>query len=429
MEPENPDAASHAERPSPPRSRAHAQMDLIRRRFGDLAEEGPIDHEESGLKYWVRSDLILVRDAFADRARVILRPSPDDDVGSVAERAPDDRPRDGRSILGLQYVAVPPGLGAQRAVALVNLVHDHSASNIHLIHGTGSTGTGCPATEPIPVPLGTPPDPPVSADRGAGEGVRVVVVDTGLDHDIARLLPWMRGVRGDVDTGVQKNNKDYLEPYAGHGTFIAGVVRSMAPRARVIVRRGLPIDSCAWEDDLVRSLTEVLEHDHPDIISLSAGTLSRDRLSVFEQFHRHVLSKYKGVVLVAAAGNDGRTQAFWPAASPWTVSVGALADDWRRRAWFTNHGGWVDVYTPGHNLVNAYPAGWFNYREKKHYGKKAVFEGMARWSGTSFSTPMMAGLIAARMSETGENGVEAAAALLRKARHQAIPGVGAVLTP
>jgi subtilisin family serine protease len=291
------------------------------------------------------------------------------------------------------------------------------------------------------VPCRKRPEPPISRDAEAGRGIRVLVVDTGLDA-AATGLPWMSQVTGDPDPGIVLGNPAgdrTIQRYAGHGTFIAGVIRAMAPAAEVIVRAGIPAPvpghqhppGTAWESELAKSLEKYLFLDSPDVINLSAGTYADQAGGpmVLNAFHDEVLRRCKGVVLVAAAGNDGGRRPFWPAAAPWAVGVGALAADHRGRAGFSNFGGWVDVYSPGERLVNAFPAGRYTYDEPPFRGTTEVFRGLARWSGTSFAAPVVAGLIAARMSRTGENGRTAARALLKRARRRALPGVGAILLP
>ncbi|WP_433200050.1 S8 family peptidase [Dactylosporangium sp. CS-047395] len=447
---------------SEPRSAAEAQSAAVLRDYGDYVEAGPPDwRERGGIRYYVRRGFVLVRDEYTERARAILGQvdlppveAPDRPRTQRQHRPDGDRERllrppvDGDVVHGLRYI----GIGRDRSVfgalaalrAGIRSGEDFTQEPLspadvgpeHLIHITDHSGI-CPADEPSFVLDQTPPDPPLCEDREAGRGVRVLVIDTGLDHKTVQRRPWLAGVTGDPDPGVGNGT---LARYAGHGTFIAGVIRAVAPAAEVIVRAGLPAyliagetnpPGTAFERDLVAALQHHLAHDHPDIISLSAGSQTDEpaKLMVLEAFQRRILSQYKGIVVVAAAGNDSDRAPFWPAAGPWAVGVGALAANWRSRASFSNFGAWVDVYAPGERLVNAFPSGTYSYQEPPRSNNTQRFDGMAAWSGTSFSTPLVAGLIAARMSYTGENGPAAAAALIAQARRDAIPGVGAVLLP
>ena len=422
-----------------PQSRQQAQLDLILRDYGDTIGRGPENWQETGVEYLFRAGHILVRDEHLGQVRRLLPTA----VAAEEEAARDaaaggdlERP----TARGLRRIRLTGDMDTHNALRIIRDGRDRdgravgtglgpgAATPDHLVHISGEAGN-CPASEPAVVPPGSAPDPGLSSDRAAGEGVKVVVVDTGLDRDAAGTHLWMSGVTGEPDPAIQPPD---LLPYAGHGTFIAGVVRAMAPRAEVHVRAFFDRVGAIFESDLVAALDKVLQEDAPDIISMSAGTWTFDPTGLlsFAVFNETRLRHHKGVALVVAAGNDGDRKPFWPAAAPWTVSVGALAADWRSRAHFSNFGGWVDIYAPGENLVNAYPTGTYTYQEPPHAaGDKADFAGMASWSGTSFSTPVVAGLIAARMSRTGENGRDAAAGLLAEARSQAIPGLGAVLLP
>lgn len=281
----------------------------------------------------------------------------------------------------------------------------------------------CPATEPQPATIGE--RWPAETDATRGAGVRVAVVDTGFMAGFEKdeNLPWLSRVdRYDLDDDAYLRRRGkHIAPYGGHGTFSAGTVLSVAPGATVSVDDVL-VGGVVDEATIVRQLADALA-DSPDVISLSAGTYTRKNVppKAFSAFWETRFSAHKGVALVAAAGNNGDRQPFWPAAFPWALSVGALTRDGEARTEWSNYGGWVDVYAQGEDLVNAFPEGKY----KDLDGKTTEFvERMARWSGTSFSTPLVAGLVACRIAETGENGWRAARALRLVAREQFTPGVG-----
>jgi hypothetical protein len=303
---------------------------------------------------------------------------------------------------------------------------------------TVAPGGPCPATEPQEVYYETEPYPSVRTDN-SGAGIRVYVADTGLLKDAEAGHPWLKGVQRAPNpdgteqawdpAGIDLDGVTTIPPYAGHGTFVAGVIRCLAPHADVMVSNIFQVAGSVLESDLVAELDRALAWG-ADVFNLSITAATRLNLSMlsFDNFRRR-LQQYKGAVCIVAAGNDGSPVPVYPAAYPEMLSVGALGADWRGRARFSNYGGWVDVYAPGRDLVNAYATGPYECHEYPYKGQIRNFYGMARWSGTSFSTPVVTGLVAARMSRTGETGQEAAAALLAEARANAVPGVGAILLP
>ena len=78
-----------------------------------------------------------------------------------------------------------------------------------------------------------------------------------------------------------------------------------------------------------------------------------------------------------------------------------LATDQVNRAWFSNYGNWVDIFALGEGLINAYAHGEYTYHEEPKAPAKEIFSGLARWSGTSFSAPLVAGLIASQIPQSG----------------------------
>jgi len=365
----------------------------------------------------------------------------DDSLGRLAEllpgiqrvRDPDDQPGGTLEAFSIEqledgHLTVPEALDLLDA----RLGRDNPAlredglplaTPNHLLH----IARLCSAVEPeVPSGLEILPWPP---QRQAGEPVRPVaaaICDTGLLEDSPAQHPWLNGVTGEPDLlgPVLASGLQLIPAFAGHGTFIAGVARCMAPEADVFVADHFAVSGAELESKIIDKLEQLVQRS-PDIINLSAGTYTRNNWTSlgFEGFHQ----RNPEVTLIAAAGNDSTDRRFYPAAYPWTISVGALGPDQQHRAWFSNYGDWVDVYALGEGIINAYAFGEYVYQEPPKRPAKQIFQGMARWDGTSFSAPLVAGLIAARMSRTGESSPAAAQAVLAVAASQAIGGVGPVL--
>jgi subtilisin family serine protease len=392
--------------------RLEAELDLVLDRHDDIAVSPASWRQRGGFDYLHRKGEYLIADR--DLARVLPRLREDDSHVEIV-----DSLTEGVSLLRGRYPTIERTLDRLDAIFGPGVVTPNHVlavcDKVHL----------CPASEPEEPAKNADPRPPVG-DDGVGQGVRVAVVDTGFleegyDHQ------WLQDVIADPsdieDPDSWPSPDGFIDPYAGHGTFIAGVIRCLAPAAEVTVEQVIDQAGVVDEAALIVQLDEALAKS-PDVISFSAGAQTRANLppKAFVEFYENRLRHHKGVVLVAAAGNDGDRIPFWPAAFPWAVSVGALGPDSDTRADFSNFGGWVDVYAPGVDLVNAYATG--QYRTVVDPTDIRNFQGMCQWSGTSFSTPVVAGLIAGQMARTGQNGQQAAAALLDQARSQALPGVG-----
>jgi Subtilase family len=274
---------------------------------------------------------------------------------------------------------------------------------VHVSSGIGGSKP-CPATEPAETGLGGP-WPPLTDDAEMGTGVTVAVVDTGWHPRAATEQTTKKYLGDDVKPARSTDREPYpanreLSEYAGHGTFIAGVVRCRAPKARIRHFR-YGNGGAVPESVLVEHLHRTLRQDpQPDIIVLSAGCQTRrdQELNSFRHFWQETLSGLPGTVLVAAAGNDGCETPFYPAAHPWAVGVGSLDRD-EQVSSFSNFGPCADVFVLGRNHVNAYPRGHYVCKEPPDVGDERQFNnGLARWSGTSFAAPLFAGLLARRLT-------------------------------
>jgi hypothetical protein len=264
-----------------------------------------------------------------------------------------------------------------------------------------TTSTARPAASPaaLPGPLAIPGHRPPN----------VLVLDTGLRTRQARPEhhwlrdqcvihePWLdvaTAGRWDDEDEPDDDHGGRLDVQAGHGTFIAGVVRQQCPDARIHTRGVLTSYGDGDDASVIAAIERAVRAPGAeiDLVVMAFGTYGTgDQPPVMTSALRKLLPD---TLVVAAAGNDATSRPTFPAALPGVVAVGAL--DAGGRAAFSNFGPWVDACAPAVDVVSTFFTE-FDDRCPTCGSVVEQYRGWARWSGTSFASPKVAGLIAQEM--------------------------------
>jgi hypothetical protein len=273
-----------------------------------------------------------------------------------------------------------------------------------------------------------PADPPEDLPDEGQESVRIAILDTGYaEIHQPGVLPGIHitphgGDRPDED------GDNFLDPAAGHGTFIAGVIEQLTPGCDLEVFEVLSTYGDGDEATIADQLSDLSNRpadERPHFVNLSFGGYSplgmaalADAITALDQ---------AGTVVVASAGNDGTCVPQYPAVLPEVVAVGALDED-GNPAPFTNYGPWVRACTVGVEVVSSFYEG-FNGAEPPVDNVDADdFHGWARWSGTSFAAPRVVAALARRVI-AGGSPQEAVELLIENEQWPRKPMLGTVVLP
>ena len=274
-----------------------------------------------------------------------------------------------------------------------------------------------------------PADPPVLQPGKAATGVRVAILDTGWAGQayVPDGLPGI-SVSADEEDLPDRRGDDLLDPVAGHGTFIAGIIEQLAPECDLELIRVLSEYGDGSEDLIANELFELAQRPDetcPQVVNLSFGGYSP--LGMWALAHAVSTLHDRGVAIVASAGNDATCIPMYPAALPNVVSIGAL-DGAENAAPFTNYGPWVDACAEGVDLESIFFKG-FNGAEPRVDGYDPDdFYGWAKWSGTSFAAPRVVAALAQLVAD-GYTPHDAVDQLINDPNLPRKPMLGTVVNP
>lgn len=227
-----------------------------------------------------------------------------------------------------------------------------------------------------------------------GSGVTVAVIDSGIDADHPAFAattirnPWnaFSGEAGhiaaeDAGNGEDDDGDGSIDEMTGHGTHVAGIVAQIAPNAAIMPIKALDSDGVGQAFYLARAMYRALDQN-ADVINLSLGSTQDTR--IVRDAATDATSA--GVFLAAAAGNSGGSDfPEYPATLDSVFGV-AATDSQDNRTEFTSLHSSLDLSAPGLGVVSAFPA--------DQPPLSPLGSNYALWSGTSMSTPWVAGAAA-----------------------------------
>lgn len=227
-----------------------------------------------------------------------------------------------------------------------------------------------------------------------GAGVVIAVLDTGIDgtHPALSGAVSPQGVSfvpgspqwSDSGDGLDSDGDGLVDEQVGHGTFVAGLIRLVAPDAMLLPVRVLDSDGIANNFQIARAVAWSIDRG-AHVVNMSLGE-DYESITIMDVVAE---AKAKGVVVVGAAGNratdDPRE---YPASDPNAVGVTAL--DWNdARAPFANFGDQLDLAAPGDSIFMGPGA---------DLAKSVIGPipggGYGIWEGTSFATAFVSGTAA-----------------------------------
>jgi len=223
-----------------------------------------------------------------------------------------------------------------------------------------------------------------------GAGVTVAVIDTGIDttHPALRDRISPRSFNShSLRVGIR-----YVQDDDGHGTLVAGIIAAQSGRGTaagvapgvelLVIKANAPgigyFEQASW----LRGVNYAVENG-AHIINLSLG---RHHLNGPDPNEQRVLRNAvnSGVVVIAAAGNDGFGRAGFPAANPEVIAVSAVREPGIFDSSFSNFGPEIAIAAPGSLIYSTLPVG--------RTGSK---------NGTSMAAPVVAGVAALVLSRDG----------------------------